>query len=120
MEPFSPVEATPEAVEKAEEAVASTEAETEDRRAAKSFTPMSSDPNTINLVANSAVGGDNWPPSSFNPEEDMYFVCSQSGALGLVVPPEPTEIHRRRNVHRVRHDRGLPASTRRASSPRTT
>ena len=35
MEPFSPVEATPEAVEKAEEAVASYEAETEDHRQRK-------------------------------------------------------------------------------------
>jgi mono/diheme cytochrome c family protein len=43
----------------------------------------------INLGANSAVGGDNWPPSSYDPEKNMYFVCSQAGALGLIVPPEP-------------------------------
>jgi mono/diheme cytochrome c family protein len=42
----------------------------------------------INLGANSAVGGDNWPPSSYDPEKNMYFVCSQSGALGLVTPPK--------------------------------
>ena len=55
----------------------------------KIFTPQSSDPSQINLGANSAVGGDNWPPSSFDPEKNMYFVCSQAGALGLIVPPKP-------------------------------
>jgi mono/diheme cytochrome c family protein len=48
---------------------------------------MSSDPNVMNVVANAAVGGDNWPPSSYDPEENMYFVCSQAGVLGLIVPP---------------------------------
>jgi quinohemoprotein ethanol dehydrogenase len=52
------------------------------------FTPMSSDPNVMNVVANAAVGGDNWPPSSYDSEKDMYFVCSQAGVLGLIVPPE--------------------------------
>jgi quinohemoprotein ethanol dehydrogenase len=88
MEPFSPIEATPEAVEKAEEAVASSKPRPK-VVGSKVFTPQSSDPTTINLGANSAVGGDNWPPSSYDPENNMYFVCSQSGALGLVVPPEP-------------------------------
>ena len=88
MEPFSPVEATPEAVEKTEEAVASSKPKPK-IIGSKAFTPMSSDPTAINLVANAAVGGDNWPPSSFDPEADMYFVCSQSGALGLVTPPKP-------------------------------
>jgi quinohemoprotein ethanol dehydrogenase len=88
MEPFSPIEATPEAVEKVEEAVASSKPKPK-IIGSKIFTPQSSDPTSINLGANSAVGGDNWPPSSFNPEQNMYYVCSQSGALGLVVPPEP-------------------------------
>ncbi len=88
MEPFSPIEATPEAVEKVEEAVASSKPKPK-IIGSKVFTPQSSDPTTINLGANSAVGGDNWPPSSFDPEKDMYYVCSQSGALGLIVPPEP-------------------------------
>jgi quinohemoprotein ethanol dehydrogenase len=87
MEPFSPVEATPEAVEKTEEAVASQKPKPK-IVGSKAFTPMSSDPTSINLVANAAVGGDNWPPSSFNPEADMYYVCSQTGALGLVTPPK--------------------------------
>jgi alcohol dehydrogenase (cytochrome c) len=88
MEPFSPVEATPEAVKKVEESVASSKPVPK-IIGSKTFTPQSSDPTTINLGANSAVGGDNWPPSSYDPEKNMYFVCSQSGALGLIVPPEP-------------------------------
>jgi quinohemoprotein ethanol dehydrogenase len=86
--PFSPIEATPEAVEKAEEAVSGDNPKPK-VIGSKIFTPQSSDPSQINLGANSAVGGDNWPPSSFDPEKNMYFVCSQSGALGLIVPPEP-------------------------------
>ena len=85
--PFSPIEATNEAVEKATEAVAGDKPKPK-VIGSKIFTPQSSDPNVINLGANSAVGGDNWPPSSFDPEKDMYFVCSQSGALGLIVPPK--------------------------------
>jgi alcohol dehydrogenase (cytochrome c) len=91
MEPFSPIEATPEAVEKTEEAVSGDKPKPK-IVGSKIFTPMSSDPTSINLVANSASGGDNWPPSSFDPEKDMYFVCSQAGALGLVVPPKPQKL----------------------------
>src|ERR1700761_6110478 len=87
MEPFSPIEAQPEAIEKAEEAVAGDKPKPK-IVGSKIFTPMSSDPSSINLTANSAVGGDNWPPSSFDPEQDTYVVCSQSGALGLVTPPK--------------------------------
>jgi quinohemoprotein ethanol dehydrogenase len=87
MPPFSPIEATPEAVKLAEEAVAASKPKPK-IVGSKIFTPQSSDPNVINLGANSAVGGDNWPPSSFDPGKDMYFVCSQSGALGLVTPPK--------------------------------
>jgi quinohemoprotein ethanol dehydrogenase len=90
MEPFSPIEATPEAVETAEEAVASSSPKPK-IVGSKVFTPQSSDPTVINLGANSAVGGDNWPPSSYDPEKNMYFVCSQAGALGLIVPPEAQE-----------------------------
>ncbi|MGH2940118.1 MAG: pyrroloquinoline quinone-dependent dehydrogenase [Solirubrobacterales bacterium] len=87
MKPFSPIEATPEAVKIAEEGVAS-EKNPPKIVGSKVFTPQSSDPNVINLGANSAVGGDNWQPSSYDPEKNMYFVCSQSGALGLVTPPK--------------------------------
>ncbi len=87
MEPFSPIEVTPEALEKSEAGVAG-EKHPPKIVPSKIFTPQSSDPTQINLGANSAVGGDNWPPSSYDPEKNMYFVCSQSGALGLVVPPK--------------------------------
>jgi alcohol dehydrogenase (cytochrome c) len=88
MEPFSPLETTPEALAKAREAVASSKPKPK-IVGGKIFTPMSSDPGTINLSPNAAVGGNNWPPSSYDPEKNMYFVCSQSGATGLVVPPHP-------------------------------
>ncbi len=87
MEPFSPVEAQPEAIKQAEEGAAALKPAPK-VVGSKAFTPMSSDPNVVNLVANAAVGGDNWPPSSYDPEKNMYFVCSQSGALGLIVPPK--------------------------------
>jgi quinohemoprotein ethanol dehydrogenase len=88
MESFSPTTINPQAVENAEVAV---EGDKPKPKVVGSpiFTPMSSDPSSINLVANGAVGGDNWPPSSYDPEQNMYFVCSQWGATGLVVPPEP-------------------------------
>ena len=97
MEPFSPIEATPEAVKIAEEAVSS-EANPPKIVGSKIFTPQSSDPNVINLGANSAVGGNNWPPSSFDPKDNMYFVCSQSGALGLVVPPKEPKFVQGKNT----------------------
>ncbi|HEY2056551.1 MAG TPA: PQQ-binding-like beta-propeller repeat protein [Solirubrobacterales bacterium] len=90
MEPFSPLKTTKPALEKIEEAVAS-EKPRPKIIPSRIFTPMSSDPNSINVPANSAIGGDNWPPSSYDPAEDMYFVCSQSAALGLVVPPKPQQ-----------------------------
>ncbi|HXF31645.1 MAG TPA: PQQ-binding-like beta-propeller repeat protein [Solirubrobacterales bacterium] len=90
MEPFSPVEAQPEAIKKAEEGAASLDPKPK-VVGSKAFTPNSSDPNVVNLVANAAVGGDNWPPSSYDPEKNMYFVCSQSGALGLIVPPKEAQ-----------------------------
>jgi quinohemoprotein ethanol dehydrogenase len=87
MEPFSPVTKTnPAAVKKAAEGVAGQKPEPK-VVGVPDFTPMSSDPNVMNVVANAAVGGDNWPPSSYDPEENMYFVCSQAGVLGLIVPP---------------------------------
>jgi quinohemoprotein ethanol dehydrogenase len=87
MEPFSPVEVQPTAIKQAEEGAAALKPAPK-VVGSKAFTPMSSDPNVVNLVANAAVGGDNWPPSSYDPEKNMYFVCSQSGALGLIVPPK--------------------------------
>jgi alcohol dehydrogenase (cytochrome c) len=97
MEPFSPIETTPEAVETAEEAVAG-DKPVPKIVGTKIFAPMSSDPSSINLTPNAAVGGNNWPPSSFDPEENMYFVCSQAGALGLVVPPKEPEFVQGQNT----------------------
>jgi alcohol dehydrogenase (cytochrome c) len=90
MEPFSPVEAQPTAIKQAEEGAKALKPAPK-VVGSKAFTPNSSDPNVVNLVANAAVGGDNWPPSSYNPEQNMYFVCSQSGALGLIVPPKEAQ-----------------------------
>jgi alcohol dehydrogenase (cytochrome c) len=97
MPPFSPIETTKPALEKAEEAVAGQNPKPK-VIPSKIFTPMSSDPNAINLIANAAVGGDNWPPSSFSPKDDMYFVCSQQGALGLVVPPKEPKFVQGKNT----------------------
>jgi mono/diheme cytochrome c family protein len=87
MEPFSPVgKPDPSAVKKAQEGVSGSPKPKV--VGVPDFVPMSSDPTVMNVVANAAVGGDNWPPSSFDPEQDMYYVCSQSGVLGLIVPPK--------------------------------
>jgi quinohemoprotein ethanol dehydrogenase len=88
MPPFSPIQTTPEALANAREAVATSKPKPK-VVGGKVFVPMSSDPSSLVMAPNAAVGGDNWPPSSFNPEKNMYFVCSQSGATGLIVPPRP-------------------------------
>jgi quinohemoprotein ethanol dehydrogenase len=90
MPPFSPLKTGPEALANAKEAVVS------DKPKPKVvgggiFAPMSSDPTLLTMSPNAAVGGDNWPPSSYQPEQNMYFVCSQSGATGLIVPPHPAK-----------------------------
>jgi hypothetical protein len=91
MEPFSPIQTNQESVEKVEEAIAGN---TPKQKVVptKIFQPMSTDPTTINLTPNSAVGGDNWQPSSYDPEKNMYVVCSQEGVLGVIaetVKPSP-------------------------------
>src|SRR6201996_5615711 len=84
MEPFSPLETTKEGVEKAAEAVAENKPKPK-VVGTKIFEPMSTDPSVVKVTPNTAIGGDNWPPSSYNPKNNMYFVCSQSGAVGVVV-----------------------------------
>jgi quinohemoprotein ethanol dehydrogenase len=42
-------------------------------------------------VAPSAAGGDNWPPASFDPSTDDYYVCSQSGAEAFTIPTRPAK-----------------------------
>jgi len=90
MEPFSPLEASQESVEKVEEAVAGNTPK-QKVVGTKIFQPMSTDPTTINLTPNSAVGGDNWPPSSYDPEKNIYVVCSQEGVLGVIAETGHTE-----------------------------
>ncbi|HJZ35165.1 MAG TPA: PQQ-binding-like beta-propeller repeat protein, partial [Solirubrobacterales bacterium] len=89
MEPFSPIQTSQEAVKLEEEATAGDKPKPK-IVATKIFQPMSTDPNTINLTPNSASGGDNWPPSSYDPKENMYFVCSLEGALGVIAETNKT------------------------------
>jgi alcohol dehydrogenase (cytochrome c) len=90
LEPFSPIETSQESVEKVEEAVAGNVPKPK-VVGAKIFTPMSTDASTINLTPNTAVGGDNWPPSSYDPEKNLYFVCSTEGAFGVIAETNHTQ-----------------------------
>jgi quinohemoprotein ethanol dehydrogenase len=90
MEPFSPLEVSQESVEKVEEAVAGNTPK-QKVVGTKMFQPMSTDPSTINVTPNAAVGGDNWPPSSYDPEKNIYVVCSAEGALGVIAETGHTE-----------------------------
>jgi quinohemoprotein ethanol dehydrogenase len=85
MPPFSPVTITPAQQKLLQEAVkASTPAGQKVPTVipGKLFTPWEpANPNTIESANNVAVGGDNWPPSSFDPTNDYYYVCSQSGSV---------------------------------------
>ncbi|MBS1676879.1 MAG: PQQ-binding-like beta-propeller repeat protein, partial [Actinobacteria bacterium] len=90
MPPFSPLEVSQESVEKVEESVAGNKPK-QKVVGTKMWVPMSTDPTTINLTPNSAVGGDNWPPSSYDPQKNMYFVCSTEGALGVIAETNHTK-----------------------------
>jgi quinohemoprotein ethanol dehydrogenase len=81
--PFSPIHTTKAALAAAAEAVAENKPKPK-VVGTQIFAPMSTDPTLVKVTPNTAVGGDNWPPSSFSPKEDMYFVCSQQGAVGVV------------------------------------
>src|ERR1700759_4789018 len=97
MPPFSPLTATPEATENGQAGVAGQKPEPK-VVGSHIFTPMSSDPSSINLVANAAAGGNNWPPSSYNPEANTYVVCSLAGALGLIVPAKEPKFVQGKNT----------------------
>jgi quinohemoprotein ethanol dehydrogenase len=90
MPPFSPIETSDESVKAVEEALAG-EKNAPKVVGTKMFVPMSTDPTSINLSPNAAVGGDNWPPSSYDPKENMYFVASTEGALGVVAETNHTK-----------------------------
>ncbi|HEY2478785.1 MAG TPA: PQQ-binding-like beta-propeller repeat protein [Solirubrobacterales bacterium] len=91
MPPFSPIKTTAESVANAKEAAEANKPKPK-VVGGPIFVPMSTDPSQITMAPNAAVGGDNWPPSSYDPEMNMYYVCSQSGATGLVVPPHPQKL----------------------------
>ncbi len=40
---------------------------------------------TLDATAPSASGGDNWPPSSYDPQSHMYYVCAQNGSQAFQV-----------------------------------
>jgi alcohol dehydrogenase (cytochrome c) len=90
MEPFSPMQTTQASVKIVEESLAN-EKPVPKVLGTKIFEPMSTDPNTINLTPNSATGGNNWPPSSYDPKDNMYFVCSLEGALGVIAETKHTK-----------------------------
>ncbi|HVV89086.1 MAG TPA: PQQ-binding-like beta-propeller repeat protein [Solirubrobacterales bacterium] len=90
MEPFSPIQTSQESVKKVEESLAG-ETPTPKVVGTKIFHPMSTDPTTIYLTPNSANGGNNWPPSSYDPEKNMYFVCSLEGAMGVIAETNHTQ-----------------------------
>ncbi|HVW46512.1 MAG TPA: PQQ-binding-like beta-propeller repeat protein [Solirubrobacterales bacterium] len=90
MEPFSPVQTSAESVKIVEKSLAN-EKPVPKVRATKIFEPMSTDPNLINLTPNSASGGNNWPPSSYDPKDNMYFVCSLEGAFGVIAETNHTK-----------------------------
>jgi quinohemoprotein ethanol dehydrogenase len=90
MEPFSPIQTSSASVKIVEESLAN-EKPVPKVRATKVFEPMSTDPNSINLTPNSASGGNNWPPSSYDPKDNMYFVCSLEGAFGVIAETNHTK-----------------------------
>jgi quinohemoprotein ethanol dehydrogenase len=97
MPPFSPLTATPEAVKNGQAGVSGQKPEPK-VVGSHVYDPMSTDPNVLNLVANAATGGNNWPPSSYNPEANTYVVCSLAGALGLIVPAKEPKFVQGKNT----------------------
>jgi quinohemoprotein ethanol dehydrogenase len=85
---FSPQVPTKTVMKQLNEAEAS-EKEPKKLLAKPFFYPISRDPSQVNITALNGVGGENWPPSSFDHENDMYYTCSQSGAYGLILEPHP-------------------------------
>ena len=39
---------------------------------------------TYTVVTPGAQGGNNWPPSSYNPKTNMFYVCAQSTAMAAI------------------------------------
>jgi alcohol dehydrogenase (cytochrome c) len=78
--PFSPLKPTASMMKETEAGLEDPSTKLE---AVPLFTPWNHNPKEVYVSAPDAVGGDNWPPSSFDPEKNIYVVCSQSGTLGI-------------------------------------
>jgi alcohol dehydrogenase (cytochrome c) len=57
--------------------------------ASQLFEPPSRNPKVLTITALDNIGGDNWPPSSFDQQNKMYYVCAQTGATGFLVDTKP-------------------------------
>jgi alcohol dehydrogenase (cytochrome c) len=91
---FSPQQVTPEMVKALQTAIGAQlpPGSRQPRiKAGRVFDLGVSRTNTVTAVAPSAAGGDNWPPSSYNPKLQMYYVCSQSGSQAFLLQPEHQE-----------------------------
>jgi glucose dehydrogenase/cytochrome c5 len=82
--PFSPTTVSKKSMEALEEGLE--EGPEKPKLIAKPmFYPQSQNPKVLTITPNDNVGGDNWPPSSFDQQNNMYYVCSQTGATGFAV-----------------------------------
>jgi quinohemoprotein ethanol dehydrogenase len=92
MEPFSPVELSDKMLASVEAAVktATPKGETPPKVVASpQFTPFEPiNGKTIIATTPGPAGGNNWPPSSYDPETHMYYVCSQSNSAAVAIPKE--------------------------------
>ncbi|MCW2952846.1 MAG: quinonprotein alcohol dehydrogenase [Conexibacter sp.] len=91
MPPFSPTTVTPDllkAVQAAADAQAARGAPPIKITASSIYNGFAVRGTTVTATAPSAAGGDNWPPSSYNPDNQMYYVCSQSGAQAFTLPDQ--------------------------------
>jgi alcohol dehydrogenase (cytochrome c) len=92
MPPFSPQQVTPEMVKAVTAAIAAQLPKGSPKFTVKAghvFDLGVSRTNTVTAVAPSGAGGDNWPPSSYDAAEQMYYVCSQDGAQAFLLNKAP-------------------------------
>jgi quinohemoprotein ethanol dehydrogenase len=90
MRPFSPIVTSDESVIEAREAVAARTPKPE-VTGNELFTPMSADPEVIALTPNSGIGGDDWPPASFDQLDGLVVVSSLEGSLGVLADPDASD-----------------------------
>jgi quinohemoprotein ethanol dehydrogenase len=90
MAPFSPVTLSPAMVKSVEASVATaTPKGTTPPKvvASPEFTPFEPvGAKTIKASTPGPAGGDNWEPSSYNPDTHYYYVCSQSNSAAVAIP----------------------------------